>query len=162
MVIMLHVLDDWLSRYECGELDRRAFLSGVAALAAGASAGGQPARSGLTTAGLHHVEIKTLNPERSRDFYAGLFGAKPVARDDRYIVSLGAGEGRAYLAISRGPIERVDHFSVKVPGMSARDPRRTAERLAKLGYTVRQAENRVFVTDPDKKEVELQAPSTTL
>ena len=158
---MLHILEDWLSRYESGELDRRAFLTGVATLAAGASAGAQ-LRSGLTTAGLHHVEIKTLNPERSRDFYAGLFGAKPVARDDRYIVSLGAGEGRGYLAISRGPIERVDHFSVKVPGMSARDPKRTAERLSKLGYTVRQAENRVFVTDPDKKEVELQAPSTTL
>jgi catechol 2,3-dioxygenase-like lactoylglutathione lyase family enzyme len=159
---MLQQVDDWLSRYEAGELDRRAFLTSVAALAAGAAVQGQSDRSGLTAAGLHHVEIKTLDPERSRDFYAGLLGVKPLARGERYVLPLGSGEGRGYVGISRGPIERVDHFSVKIPGMHARDPKRTAERLAKLGYQVRQTENRLLVTDPDKKEVELQAPSTTL
>jgi catechol 2,3-dioxygenase-like lactoylglutathione lyase family enzyme len=159
---MLQQVEDWLSRYEAGELDRRAFLTGVAALAAGAGVQAQSARSGLTAAGLHHVEIKTLDPERSRDFYAELLGLKPLTRGERFVLPLGNGEGRGYLAISRGPIERVDHFSVKVPGMHARDPRRTAERLGRLGYQVRQTENRLLVTDPDKKEVELQAPSTTL
>jgi hypothetical protein len=46
--------------------------------------------------------------------------------------------------------------------MSPRDPTPTAERLSTLGYKVRQVDDRVYVTDPDSKEVELQAPSTTL
>ena len=120
----------------------------------------EPARSGLTVSGLHHVEIKTIDLNRSRDFYAGLLGVKPEFRPDRVVLPLGSGEGRGYLSITTGPIERVDHFSVKVPGMHPRNPKATVERLATLGYKVRQAENRVFVMDPDKKEVELQAPAT--
>lgn len=157
---MLHILDDWLVRYESGDVDRRAFLAGIAAVATGATVAAAPVNTGLAVAGIHHVEIKTLDLNRSRDFYAGLLGIRPEIRPDRVVLALGSGEGRGYLSIATGPIERVDHFSVKVPGMHPRNPKATVDRLAKLGYTVRQSENRVFVTDPDKKEIELQAPSS--
>src|SRR5262249_44542320 len=138
----------------------RAFIAGIATAAASATAGAAPVRTGLTVTGLHHVEIKTIDLNRTTDFYAGLLNVKPEIRSDRVVLTLGSGESRGFVSIATGQIERVDHFSVKVPGMHPRNPQATADRLAKLGYKVRQVDNRVFVTDPDKKEVELQAPST--
>jgi len=157
---MLHMVEEWLTRYESGELDRRAFLTGIATVAAGAAGEAQSARSGLAVTGLHHVEIKTLDLNRARDFYAGLLAVRPEVRPDRVVLPLGSGEGRGYVSITTGPIERVDHFSVKVSGMHARDPKATLGRLTKLGYKARQIDNRIYVVDPDGKEVELQAPST--
>ena len=157
---MLHNLDEWLARYESGQLDRRAFLAGVATMAGAATIAAQPARAGLAVTGLHHVELKTLDLNRSRDFYAGLLGVRPEVRADRVVLPLGSGEGRGYVSITTGPIERVDHFSVKVSGMHPRDPKATLGRLTSLGYKARQLENRIYVTDPDGKEIELQGAST--
>jgi catechol 2,3-dioxygenase-like lactoylglutathione lyase family enzyme len=156
---MTHTLDEWLARYEAGFIDRRAFLAGAAALLAPAPAAAQRSAS-VAASGLHHVEIKSTDPARSAAFYGKLFGVKGEARDDRVLLRLGAGASRGYLMISRGPIPRVDHFSVKVPAMHPTNPAKTVAGLEAAGFTVRQAGHSVYVMDPDQFEVQVQAPNT--
>ena len=158
---MLDRLEEWLTRYEAGHIDRRGFLAGVAALAA------QPARASAQSAGvvqpsgIHHVEIKTRDPRGSLDFYSKLLNARVDKRDDtRTVMQLGTGGGAGYLSIGTGPIPRVDHFSLKVPAMDPRNPKPTLDALLKAGYKARQVDYSIYVTDPSGYEVQLQAPGT--
>jgi catechol 2,3-dioxygenase-like lactoylglutathione lyase family enzyme len=156
---MTHTLDEWLARYEAGRIDRRAFLAGAAALFAPASAAAQKPAS-VNGSGLHHVEIKSTDPARSAAFYRKLFGVTGASRDDRFFLPIGTAAARGHLMISRGPIPRVDHFSVKVPGMHATNPSKTAAALEASGFKVRQAGHSLYVMDPDQFEVQIQAPNT--
>ena len=89
-----------------------------------------------------------------------LFGVSGETSSGRVMLPLGSGAARGYLSIAVGPIARVDHFSVKVPGMHAGDPKATLDALTAAGFRVRQAGSTVFVMDPDGFEVQVQAPST--
>jgi catechol 2,3-dioxygenase-like lactoylglutathione lyase family enzyme len=161
---MLHIVEQWLARYEAGEIDRRGFLQGVAALAGGAmTAPASAARpTGLTVSGVHHVEIKTTDLNRASRFYAGLLGVRPQVRPERVVMPLGSGDAQSYLSIGVGPIPRVDHFSVKVPALHPRNPQKAADRLVSLGYKARHSDASIFVMDPDGFEVELEAPTARL
>jgi catechol 2,3-dioxygenase-like lactoylglutathione lyase family enzyme len=158
---MTHTLEQWLERYESGQIGRRAFLAGVAGLVAASGADAQPAQAPVAGSGLHHVEIKTIDLARSSAFYRKLFGVTGETRaDDRVVLPFGTGASKGYLSIGRGPIPRVDHFSVKVPAMHPKDPKATAARLTAAGFKARQAASSVYVMDPDGFEVEVQAPNT--
>jgi catechol 2,3-dioxygenase-like lactoylglutathione lyase family enzyme len=151
-------LEHWLDRYERGVIDRRAFLAGAAA-ALQALVAGAAARPGLVTpAGIHHVELKTVDLAKTTEFYEALLGPATVA-NERATIPLEPGGGRGHLRISRGPIPRTDHFAIKVPGMSARDPKAMRARLEKNGLRVRQVEASLYIKGPDDLEVELVAPS---
>lgn len=162
MPIVTERVEAWLARYESGQIDRRAFLAGVTGLLGSAATGdAQPSRGVVVPSGIHHVEIKTLDVARSTAFYTKLFGPGQTA-SDRTVIALGSGVGRGYLTIARGPIPRVDHLALKVPGMHPKDPSATAKRLAAEGYQVRQVGAALYVMDPDKFEVEVLAPASTL
>lgn len=150
-------LEGWLDRYERGLIDRRTFLAG-AALALQAAVGDAQSRRGLVRpGGVHHVEIKTVDFARTTAFYETLLGPATVA-DFRATIPLEPPPGRATLRISSGPIPRVDHFAVKVPGMSPKDPKPSRAMLEKAGLKVRQVDSALYVMAPDDLEVELVAP----
>ena len=160
---MIRDLEQWLTHYESGHIDRRVFLQGLATLMTSArTAAAAPVRSTVSPSGLQHVEIKTTDLARSSAFYTRLLGAASETRQDRVIIPLGAGAARAYLSIGVGPIARVDHFAIKVPGMHPRDPKATLGKLTAAGYRARQADHSVYVMDPDRHEVELQAPTASV
>lgn len=165
---MTQSLNQWLARYEAGQVDRRTFLQGVAALAATAAgtgslvAGPTPAApAGVTGAGVHHVEIKTVDLARSAAFYGKLLRARPETRPGRVLLPIGQGASTAYLSIGVGPIPRVDHFSVKVAGMHRTNPEATLKKLTADGFKARLTGHSVYVMDPDGFEVQVQAPSTS-
>ena len=112
----------------------------------------------MTPGGVHHVEIKTLDLAKTTAFYEALLGPATVERD-RATIALDPGGSRSDLRFSRGPIPRVDHFAVRVPGMSPRDPRTLRARLEKRGLKVRQVDAALYVMGPDDFEVELIAPT---
>ena len=150
-------LERWLDRYERGQIDRRAFLAGAAVVFQSAVGEAQPRRGLVTPGGVHHVEIKTVDFVRTTAFYEKLLGPARV-EDLRATIPLEPAPGRATLRISSGPIPRVDHFAVKVPGMSPKDPKATRATLEKAGLKVRQVDAALYVMAPDDLEVELIAP----
>lgn len=150
-------LERWLDRYERGRIDRRTFLAGAAMAVQAAVGEAQPRRGLVTPGGVHHVEIKTVDFARTTAFYQQLLG--PAVVDGfRATIPLEPAPGRATLRISSGPIPRVDHFAVKVPGMSAKDPKATRASVEKAGLKVRQVDAALYVMAPDDLEVELVAP----
>ncbi len=150
-------LGSWLDRYERGQIDRRTFLAGAAVAFQAAVGEAQPRRGLVMPGGVHHVEIKTVDFVRTTTFYQQLLG--PAVIDGfRATIPLEPAPGRATLRISSGPIPRVDHFAVKVPGMSPKDPKATRATLEKAGLKVRQVESALYVMAPDDLEVELVAP----
>jgi len=165
---MTQTLEQWLARYEAGQVDRRTFLQGVAALAASVAgagaAGAQPTPAGLVGVagtGVHHLEIKTVDLARSAAFYGRLLRARPETRPGRVVLPIGRGAALTQLSIGVGPIPRVDHFSVKVPGMHPTNPDATLRKLTAEGFEARLTGHSVYVMDPDGFEVQIQAPSTT-
>ena len=150
-------LEDWLNRYERGLIDRRAFLAGAAVALKASLAGAAPAGF-VAPGGIHHVEIKTLDLTKTTAFYEALLGPATV-ENERATIALNPGGARTDLRISRGPIPRMDHFAVRVPGMSPRDPKATRARLEKRGLKVRQVGPALYVMGPDDYEVELIAPT---
>ena len=149
-------LEGWLDRYERGHIDRRTFLAGaVVAFQAGAGEA-QPRRGLVTPGGVHHVEIKTVDFARTTAFYETLLGPARV-EDFRATIPLEPAPGRATLRISSGPIPRLDHVAIKVPGMSPKDPKATRATLEKAGLKVRQVNAALYVMAPDDLEVELVA-----
>ncbi len=160
---MTQTLDQWLTRYEAGQVDRRTFLQAVTTLAAGAASAtrSDAASVGVLPSGMHHVEIKTVDLARSTAFYRKLLQATPEAGDGRIVLPIGQGAARSYLSIGVGPIPRVDHFSVKVPGMDPRSPKKTLDKLTLDGFRARMTGHSVYVMDPDGFEVQVQAPATS-
>jgi len=154
----MKIFEDWLDSYERGAIDRRAFLAGAAAALQASVAGAAPRRGLVTPAGFHHVEVKTLDVAKTTAFYETLLGPATFA-DDRASIPLEPAGGRAQLRISRGALPRLNHFAIRVPGMSARDPKAMLARLEKGGMKVRQVESSLYVQAPDEFEVELVAPS---
>ena len=150
-------LEGWLDRYERGQIDRRTFLAGAAVAFQAAVGEAQPRRGLVTPGGVHHVEIKTVDFARTTAFYEKLIGLATVA-DFGATIPLEPPPGRATIRISSGPIPRVDHFALKVPGMSPKDPKATRATLEKAGLKVRQVDAALYVMAPDDLEVELVAP----
>lgn len=155
---MMQAVEQWLARYEAGAIDRRAFLAGVGTALA-AAGGAAQARPGLVTpGGVHHVELKTPDLARTTAFYERLLGPATVS-DGRSVIALEPAPGRAHLRISRGPLPRVDHVAIKVPAMSAKDPKATRAALERAGLKVRQVDAALYVMGPDDLEIELVAPT---
>jgi catechol 2,3-dioxygenase-like lactoylglutathione lyase family enzyme len=154
----MELFEGWLDRYERGVIDRRAFLAGAAAVFQASVTEAAPRPGIVTPAGVHHVELKTVDLAGTTAFYEALLGPATVA-NERATIALEPGGGRGSLRISRGPIPRVDHFAIRVPGMSARDPKAMRARLEKRGLKVRQVEAALYIKGPDDLEVELVAPS---
>ena len=104
------------------------------------------------------MELKTPDLARTTAFYERLLGPAAVG-DGRSVIALEPAPGRGHLRISRGPLPRVDHVAIKVPAMSAKDPKATRVSLERAGLKVRQADASLYVMGPDDLEIELVAPA---
>jgi len=132
-------------------LNRRDALRLLGAGFAGAvRAAGQP----FNFTSLDHVEFTVKDVEKSRDFYARLFGHAVLKnkRTARRYLKLGP----CYIAIDQSNEPRVDHFSAGVEGF---DVAKTHEYLSQQGVAYRDfpSGRDLNVTDADGIRLQLSA-----
>ena len=117
-------------------VDRRAFLTSVAAAAALPGLGPLIPRRRLAAASLNHAVLDVADPERSLDFYQGLLGLPGQARQGRTIV-LRIGDGPQYIAlrpVSPGAAPGIGRMGIAVEAL---DVARAIDELS--GHGVRHA-----------------------
>lgn len=89
---MIEQIDELVSRFERGQIDRRRFLGAIAALtwlpASLSSSATVPARN------LTHVNIRVRDIKASEQFYRGLLGLPPAHTPDGAWVQLSAPKER--------------------------------------------------------------------
>ena len=125
-------------------VNRRAFLTSVAAAAVLPGLGPLIPRRRLAASSLNHAVLDVTDPERSLDFYQGLLGLPVQVRQGRTIV-LRIGDGPQYMAlrpVSPGATPGIGGMGIAV---EAFDLARAIDELA--GYGVRHAGEGV-ATDP--------------
>lgn len=153
---MTGTLNQLLTHYEDGRLDRRGFLQAVTAVAV--AAGGAPAGAAglLEPKALHHVEVKSLDFKKTGAFYQALLGVKVEFRKDRAVVPLPDG---SHLSIGSAPTQAsIDHYAISVGGFDGKDPQAAVDRLAKAGIVSSPRGESLFVTDPDGRRFQIVAP----
>lgn len=166
---MIARLDTMLAKYESGAIDRRQFLTGVAALSAATAAGASSGAFRGTV--INHVTLSVTDVERSRAFYQGLVGAtliNPPADSRQPLRLADLRVGSSFIGLyPMGAPARIDHFCIGVDGF---DPDRVMARLkqdfaAHRPEVVPQtggAQNEVYLTDPDGLRVQLSSPTLKL
>jgi catechol 2,3-dioxygenase-like lactoylglutathione lyase family enzyme len=129
-------------------IDRRTMLGLL-----GAAAGAYGADAKLAFTGLDHLEFWATDVEKSRDFYARIFGntvMKNKTTTRRYI-KLGA----SYLAIDRGQeAGRVDHFCAGIPNFSIEAVHRYLMGKG-IAYRDYPSGRDLAVTDPEGNKLQL-------
>jgi catechol 2,3-dioxygenase-like lactoylglutathione lyase family enzyme len=160
---MIHQLEEIVSRFERGHIDRRQFLGALAAVVYPTSpslpAGTFPARN------LTHVNIRVRDVKASERFYRELFGLPPVHTvvGAAYALDLPGG-GFISLCPVNNPdcglkdpptIGEIDHFGVGVDGFKEGS---TARLLKQRGLETYDAGSSVFVKDPNGTWIQLSAP----
>ncbi len=150
---MTEALDQLLTRYERGGLDRRGFLQAVTAVAVVAAP--PPARAAglLEARGLHHVEVKSIDFTKTGEFYQRVFGVTAEFRKDRAVVPFADG---SHLSIGSAPTQAsFDHYAISVPAMDGKNPQALADRLADSGVQAAPRGASLFVTDPDGRRFQV-------
>jgi catechol 2,3-dioxygenase-like lactoylglutathione lyase family enzyme len=150
-------IDALVTSYENGSLTRRQLLLALAALAAPASAGAQPAGSAMKGRLLHHVNVQVSDVTRSEAFYRKLLGlpaSRIVQGPDNHGLDL-PGSGLIILQRSDTP-GRIDHFCVGVENWNA-DRLREAAKAAGVERVIGTAADNFFVADPDGLRVQVSA-----
>ena len=160
---MIQQIDELVSRFERGHIDRRYFLGALAALTYSrtslSSSATLPARN------LTHVNIRVRDVKASEQFYRGLFGLPPAHTvvGAAFAFDLPGGG-----FISLCPLDNkdcgmndsptrgeIDHFGLGVDNFKAGS---TARLLKERGLEIYDAGSSVFVKDPDGAWVQLSAP----
>jgi hypothetical protein len=158
-------VDRLVQMYESGRINRRRLLQGLGAIvtATAAPAAAQqranvvpaPGKGVLELsprAGLHHVELKTIQSStalaRTRDFYQALFGVPTELRSDRAVINLPGGR---YLSVGFAQTQAsIDHFAFGV----VEDKKTIVEKLRMAGYKFDQPRDS-FITDPDGRQIQI-------
>lgn len=153
-------IEQLVSKYDGGTINRRQLLSGLAALAASAASGNasaaepetkKPAFQGQS---LNHVTLSVSDVERSRQFYSSILGVSVISKQKNGI-NLGLGDSFLGLYKIKEP-PRVNHFCV---GLNEFQVRVAAGRLRQYGVSprVRQDKPEVYFQDPDGITVQLES-----
>ncbi len=124
------VISNLIDHYEKGRLSRRDLVAGLSALAAAGAAptlaGAQGAApAALKPVGIDHVSILVRDLERSKEFYARVFGLVSVSEEPEHkIVRLawrdpaqppGGRGGRVQVSLRQAePYGTTDHWSFKI------------------------------------------------
>lgn len=153
---MTTAFDQLLTRYEDGGLDRRSFLQAVTAVAVAAGTASTEAAGLIEARGLHHVEVKSIDFQKTGEFYKTLLGVPVEFRKDRAIVPLADG---THLSIGSAPTQAsFDHYAFSIPGMDGKKTQALADRLAKSGVQAAPRGESLFVTDPDGRRFQIVPP----
>ncbi|MHC5110470.1 MAG: VOC family protein [Planctomycetota bacterium] len=154
---MIGEIDQWLSAFEKGTINRRELLTKLV-LAAGAAVGvrqaegaaGQPARAPtFPSRGLNHLALDVTDVARSRDWYSKHLGLK-VLREGTNNCFLSTGDD--FLALFKSSTPGMNHFCFTWPGKTADE---AVRRIEAAGMKARREENRVYFKDPDGLTVQV-------
>jgi catechol 2,3-dioxygenase-like lactoylglutathione lyase family enzyme len=160
---MFQQINELVSRFERGHIDRRHFVGALAALT-GISASLSSSAT-LSAHNLTHVNIRVRDIKASEQFYRGLLGLPPAHTvvGAAYAFDLPGGG-----FISLCPLDNkdcgmnesptpgeIDHFGVGVDNFKEGS---TARLLKQQGLEIYDAGSSVFVKDPDGAWVQLSAP----
>jgi catechol 2,3-dioxygenase-like lactoylglutathione lyase family enzyme len=109
------IISDLVARFEKGSLSRRELVSGLAMLAASATAAGAQEDLDFKGADIDHVSIHVADLQRSVDFYRKMFGFTVVSQDQAGgIIRLG--NNKVLVSINNGrPAGVLDHFAIGIP-----------------------------------------------
>jgi catechol 2,3-dioxygenase-like lactoylglutathione lyase family enzyme len=112
---MESIISNLLARFEKGSLSRRELASGLAMLAAGATAAAAQEDIDFKGADIDHVSIQVADLQRSVEFYQKMFGFTVISQDQpRGIIRLG--NTRTLVSLNhQSPAGIVDHFAIGVP-----------------------------------------------
>ena len=113
-------------------MSRRMFIGAIVALAAAPRAFAKKAPEPVRAAALNHSVLSVSDPERSVEWFQGLFGMPKVA-EYRDSTILRVGSGPQFLSILNKASDKtgIAHFAIGVEGF---DPGDFADRLRALGY----------------------------
>ena len=160
---MIQQLEELVSRFEGGHIDRRHFLGALAALTSSTTPSSTSAL--LPARNLTHVNIRVRDAQASERFYRELFGLPPVHTvvGAAYALDLPGG-GFISLCPLNNPdcglkdpptLGEIDHFGLGVDNFKAGS---TARLLKERGLDTYDAGSSVFVKDPNGAWVQLSAP----
>lgn len=151
-------IDSLLNQYDCGAIDRRQLLAGLAAMATLSKvvSAEEPklTKPAFEAKSLNHVTLSVYDVQKSKDFYESILGVSTISMQKNGI-NLGVGDSFIGLYAIKEP-PRVNHFCV---GVDEYHVQAAAERLRQFGITprVRQDKPEVYFQDPDGIAVQLES-----
>ena len=110
-----------MNEHSCDHPTRRTFLQSLAALAVVSPVLAQSGRAPIPVHGLNHMTLAVSDPQRSLEFYQGLFGMPIQARQGR-TPCLRIGAGPQFMALTGGGanvMPEINHFCLTVEGFDA-------------------------------------------
>ena len=149
-------IEQLVSGYERGSIDRRQLLAGLAMLVSSggvAQEAGQRDEPAFRGQSLNHVTLSVTDVEASQRFYSSILGIQEVSRQKNG-VNLGLGTSFLGLYAIKEP-PRVNHFCI---GLDEFHVQIAAERLRQYGINprVRKDKPEVYFEDPDGITVQLE------
>jgi glyoxylase I family protein len=166
----VRAIEDLLTGYERGTIDRRHFVQSLSALVLSPmAAAGQSATTAVAVGSLNHVSISVADVDRSVDFYQKLFGMRVISREGTVgnptagggnaglVVNLAPGAGPEFVGIYKAePAGHIGHFCLGVPNFNADQALKALqERGVKARMRTRGESKEIFLTDPDNVLVQL-------
>ncbi len=167
---MRHTIDAVLTRYEKGQISRRDAVLSLSALFLSAGAAEAQAPAPVAVRSLNHVSISVADVDRSVAFYQSLFGMRVISREGTpgnpvagggagvgVVVNLAPGPGPEFLGIYKAePTGHIGHFCLGVQNFDADQVLKTLQdRKIEARMRTRGESKEIFVTDPDKVQVQL-------
>ncbi len=144
-----------VTKYDCGLINRRQLLTGLAAITTAAAVAAEPESTEPAFQGLslNHVTLSVSDVEKSRQFYSSILGVSVISKQNSG-VNLGLGDSFLGLHSIKEP-PRVNHFCV---GLDQFHVQVAATRLKQYGITprVRKDKPEVYFEDPDGITVQLE------
>ena len=161
---MTERVERMLASYENGSIDRRQFVTALAALAAAPAVAAQA--QVLPPALFHgrvvnHVTVSVADVARSRAFYQGLLGATDIGAPSPKFSDLRVGESFIGLYPLGNP-GRIDHFSVGIDNYEADRVLAAVKQRYPESKPNIAGDREVYLTDPDGVRVQLSQPDLKL
>ena len=159
---MIDRVEGMLASYENGSMDRRQFVTAVAALAAGSAATMQAqAPSLFRSRVVNHVTVSVADVARSRAFYQGLLGATDIGAPSPKFSDLRVGSSFIGLYPLGNP-GRIDHFSVGIDDYEADRVLAAVKQRYPESKPNIAGDREVYLTDPDGVRLQLSQPDLKL
>lgn len=159
---MIERVERMLASYEDGSMDRRQFVTAIAALAAtpAASAEAQPPAL-FRGRVVNHVTVSVADVARSRTFYQGLLGATDIGTPSPKLSDLRIGDSFIGL-YPLGQPGRIDHFSIGIDDYEADRVLAALKQRYPESKPNIAGDREVYLIDPDGVRVQLSHPNLKL
>ena len=166
----MRAIEDLLTDYEHGTIERRDFVRSLSALLLSPMAvAEQSAAITVAVGSLNHVSISVADVDRSVDFYQKHFGMRVISREGTagnptagggntgLVVNLAPGAGPEFIGIYKAePTGHIGHFCLGVQNFNADQALKALqERGVNARMRTRGESKEIFLTDPDNILVQL-------